>query len=131
LLQSRFPGVTVLRGDAYNVRRTLGMRLTAPVAGVVSSLPLLTKPVSQRLALIRDCFEVAAPDAPFIQFTYGVSSPIPLAELGSVVGEVSPVIWWNLPPARVWVYRDGGDISLDSTVEHRAKRRGWPRLHRC
>ena len=45
-----------------------------------------------------------APDAPFVQFTYAMVSPIPKRpERRSA--HASELIWQNLPPARVWVYR--------------------------
>ena len=42
--------------------------------------------------------------APFVQFTYAMVPPIPKA-LSSISAEASELIWRNLPPARVWVYR--------------------------
>lgn len=105
LLQKRFPGATVVRGDAYEVRETLAGSLTRPLAATVSSLPLLTKPVSQRVALLNQCFDMGVPGAPFIQFTYGVVPPIPREAIGTITTVGSPRVWFNLPPARVWIYR--------------------------
>jgi phosphatidylethanolamine/phosphatidyl-N-methylethanolamine N-methyltransferase len=45
-----------------------------------------------------------AQGAPFVQFTYAMLPPIP-KELSGVRAEASELIWMNLPPARVWVYR--------------------------
>jgi phosphatidylethanolamine/phosphatidyl-N-methylethanolamine N-methyltransferase len=45
-----------------------------------------------------------ATGAPFVQFTYAMLPPIP-KELAGVRAEASELIWMNLPPARVWVYR--------------------------
>jgi phosphatidylethanolamine/phosphatidyl-N-methylethanolamine N-methyltransferase len=42
--------------------------------------------------------------APFVQFTYGLLPPIP-KNLTSLAAEASNLIWLNIPPARVWVYR--------------------------
>jgi phosphatidylethanolamine/phosphatidyl-N-methylethanolamine N-methyltransferase len=70
----------------------------------VSSLPLLTKPLRTRLRLTADVMALIAPQAPFVQFTYGMLPPIPKT-LGGLTAEASNVIWMNLPPARVWVYR--------------------------
>ncbi|MGA0533118.1 class I SAM-dependent methyltransferase [Hansschlegelia sp. KR7-227] len=105
LLQRRFPGVTVVRGDAYAVRDTLAGRLDQPLTATVSSLPLLTKPVRQRARLLNDCFEMSRPGAPFIQFTYGLVPPIPREAIAPVTVAGSPRVWLNLPPARVWIYR--------------------------
>lgn len=104
LLSERFPGVHVVTGDAYDFTRTLANSFSSPACAVVSSLPLLTKPESTRLRLLGEAFGVMRPGAPFIQFTYGPASPMPL-KAGGFSAHVSPRVWWNLPPARVWVYR--------------------------
>jgi len=104
LLRSRYPEATVVQGDAYSLQRLLGSLLRQPVAAVVSGLPLFTKPLKTRLRLMQEAFALMAPQAPFVQFTYAVISPIPKA-LNGVTAEASERIWMNLPPARVWVYR--------------------------
>ena len=105
LLRKRFPGVQVVQADAYRLRESLAHVLDEPAAAVVSSLPLLTKPDEQRLALLADAFSLMAPDGSFVQFTYGMNSPIPRQAAPDYVADVSAPVWLNLPPARVWVYR--------------------------
>lgn len=104
-LERRFPGVTVVSGDAYAARATLEGRLDQKLTATVSSLPLLTKPVRQRVRLLDDCFDMSRPGAPFIQFTYGLVPPIPREAIGVTTAAGSPRVWLNLPPARVWIYR--------------------------
>jgi phosphatidylethanolamine/phosphatidyl-N-methylethanolamine N-methyltransferase len=104
LLRDRYPQAKVVQGDAYRLRDTLWNVLGVPASAVVSGLPLVTKPMSTRLKLIRDAFAALAPRAPFVQFTYSVAPPIPKS-LPGVSTEASERIWMNLPPARVWVYR--------------------------
>jgi phosphatidylethanolamine/phosphatidyl-N-methylethanolamine N-methyltransferase len=104
LLRDRYPQARVVHGDAYTLRDTLWNVLGTPASAVVSGLPLVTKPMSTRLKLIRDAFAALAPGAPFVQFTYSVAPPIPKS-LPGVSTEASERIWMNLPPARVWVYR--------------------------
>ena len=104
LLRSRYPAATVVQGDAYRLRRLLGTTMREPAAAVVSGLPLVTKPLRTRLRLISDALGLLAPGAPFIQFTYAMVPPIPKA-LAGIKAESSDLIWMNLPPARVWVYR--------------------------
>ncbi|MGV6873688.1 class I SAM-dependent methyltransferase [Pseudochelatococcus sp. B33] len=106
LLRQRFPGVTVIQGDAYGLGETLRGTIREPAAGVVSSLPLFTKPLPQRMGLLEDAFSLMHAGAPFVQFTYAVVSPLP-KEGGDYSAERSGRVWWNLPPARVWVYRRG------------------------
>ena len=104
LLRSRYPEATVIQGDAYGLRRLLGTLLRQPAAAVVSGLPLFTKPLKLRLRLLTDAFALLTPGGPFVQFTYALVSPIPRAVSG-VRAEASGRIWFNVPPARVWVYR--------------------------
>ncbi|HEY5305974.1 MAG TPA: methyltransferase [Pseudolabrys sp.] len=104
LLRSRYPAATVVQGDAYRLRRLLETFVREPAAAVVSGLPLITKPLRTRLRLIADAMGLLAPGAPFIQFTYAMVPPIPKA-LSGIKAEASQLIWRNLPPARVWVYR--------------------------
>jgi phosphatidylethanolamine/phosphatidyl-N-methylethanolamine N-methyltransferase len=104
LLRTRYPAATVVQGDAYRLRRLLGALVREPAAAVVSGLPLVTKPLRTRLRLISDAMSLLAPGAPFVQFTYAMVPPIPKA-LSGIKAEASELIWMNLPPARVWVYR--------------------------
>jgi phosphatidylethanolamine/phosphatidyl-N-methylethanolamine N-methyltransferase len=104
VLQLRYPDATIVQGDAYSIRRLLESLLVRPAAAVVSSLPLITKPIRMRVRLLRDAFDLMQPGAPFVQFTYSVASPVP-TRLKGLSAEASQRIWMNLPPARVWVYR--------------------------
>jgi len=104
ILQSRYPEATLVQGDAYSLRRLLETLLLQPAAAVVSGLPLVTKPIRQRLRLVRDALDLMMPGAPFVQFTYSVAAPLP-KRLGGFSVEASERIWMNIPPARVWVYR--------------------------
>ncbi len=104
LLRTRYPAATVVQGDAYRLRRLLETIVREPAAAMVSGLPLVTKPLRTRLRLISDAMSLLKPGAPFVQFTYAMVPPIPKA-LSHIKGEASELIWLNLPPARVWVYR--------------------------
>lgn len=109
LLERRFPRATIIQGDALNLSRTLANRIHAPVAAIVSSLPLLNLPDAQRLALLSDAFRLMGGKGRFVQFTYGLVSPMPKHAKGSApvafTAQASAPVWLNLPPARVWVYR--------------------------
>lgn len=104
LLRSRYPAATVVQGDAYRLRGLLETFVKEPAAAVVSGLPLVTKPLRTRLRLISDAMTLLAPGAPFVQFTYAMVPPIP-KNYAAVSAEASELIWMNIPPARVWVYR--------------------------
>lgn len=102
LLAKKFPKARIVQGDAYGFFES--EQAVEGAAAIVSSLPLFTKPEERRIALVEKALERAADHAPFIQFTYAVMSPLPLDE-ARVEAHVSPRVWLNVPPARVWVYR--------------------------
>lgn len=106
LLRDRFDGVTVVRGDAYDLGTSLDTSPGGhpPLAGMVSSLPLFSCPVAKRRALIMDALDRLAPGAPFIQFSYALVPPV-REEPGRFSVSQTGWIWNNMPPARVWVYR--------------------------
>lgn len=114
LLGERFPGVRIIQGDAYGLKATLEGKLGGKVGAVVSSLPLLNRPESDRLALLDQAFDLMSPEGLFIQFTYGLLiSPMPIRRHpngGVYTGKGSSPIWLNLPPARVWRYRRAGGL---------------------
>lgn len=109
LLARRYPRATVVEGDAYRLDQSLAPVLAEEAAAIVSSLPLLTKPEMQRLALLVDIFNLMRPDGVFVQFTYGLGSPVPRVDgnyqPARFIAKASPPVWLNLPPARVWTYR--------------------------
>ncbi|WP_036289191.1 class I SAM-dependent methyltransferase [Methylosinus sp. PW1] len=106
LLRQRFPGVEVVQGDAYSLKQTLAGKVEGPISTIVSSLPLLNQPESDRLRLLDQGFEMMAPGGIIIQFTYGLFSPMPLKRHpnGSAFTAVGSQVWANIPPARVWRY---------------------------
>ncbi|HMN52269.1 MAG: methyltransferase domain-containing protein [Xanthobacteraceae bacterium] len=104
LLFVRFPLVNVVQGDAFALEETLKGHAAPPFAAVVSSLPLLNFPHEQRKRLIESTMRMLRPGAPFIQFTYGANSPLPL-QSDLYETSASKRVWWNLPPAQVWTYR--------------------------
>ena len=136
LLAERFPRTRVLRGDAYALGETLSGRLTQPAAAVVSILPLLNEPAERRLALLEEAFELMGPDGVFVQFTYGLRSPMPREALaGRYVARTGAPILRNLPPASVWTYRrrgpaTSGEPKIMKLLDH-AERLGARINERC
>ncbi len=107
LLRQRFPRVHFVHGDAYHMRHAISGvvgRSDRPLAAVVSSLPLFTRPLPERQRLLDECFEMLQPGAPFIQFSYALVPPVPHAA-GRFEIERTGWVMRNLPPARVWIYR--------------------------
>jgi len=99
----RFPRVDVVTGDAFDLDRTLGDRLQGKLGAVVSSLPLVNFPEAKRLSILAQAFSRLVPGAPFVQFSYRLRAPV-IPPPGIMLRRAA-VIWLNVPPARVWVYR--------------------------
>ena len=126
MLAQRFGLDEIIQGDAYDLPHTLQRFAGQPIAAIVSSLPLLNQPPHRREKLIDDAFALMGADGRFVQFTYGLLSPIPrefCARRYSAHG--SAPIWRNLPPARVWTYR------LDSDSARSEAARPKPRSERA
>jgi phosphatidylethanolamine/phosphatidyl-N-methylethanolamine N-methyltransferase len=102
-IAARFHDVHVVQGDAFDLKRSLGARLTEPFAAIISGIPLLNFPVPRRLAYMEMLARQLAPGAPLIQFSYGMHAPVAPPAGHSV--HCAARVWANLPPARVWVYK--------------------------
>jgi phosphatidylethanolamine/phosphatidyl-N-methylethanolamine N-methyltransferase len=100
-LKARFPAMRVIQGDAFDLDKTLGP--PEPYAAIVSGLPLLNFPMEMRHRLLGGVAARLKPGAPFIQFSYGLHAPVTPPD-GHIVSQAA-FAWANIPPARVWVYR--------------------------
>jgi phosphatidylethanolamine/phosphatidyl-N-methylethanolamine N-methyltransferase len=104
LLKKRYPAARVLSGDAYAAPRMLRELGIGPIAAVVSGLPLLTQKPVKRQRLLLGLLRLGVPGSAFVQFTYFYRSPIPVGTR-IIESDASPIVWWNLWPARVFTYR--------------------------
>lgn len=105
LIRDKFPNIDVINGDGFNVQETLSKHFEDQprFAAVVSSLPLLNSPKDKRQALLAEILELLDGN-PFIQFSYGLRGPVAASRDVSV--EKTSWIARNIPPARVFVYRE-------------------------
>lgn len=103
LIRNRFEGANVVHGDAFAFRKELEAKNLPPFAAILSGLPLLNFPLEQRTGLLADIMATLKAGSPFIQFSYGLKSPVPAMPGVSV--RHAAFVWKNLPPAHVWVYR--------------------------
>lgn len=107
LLKARFPRAEIIQGDAYDLPRALAAFKGQPIAAIVSSLPLLNQPPARRVKLIGDAFALMGSQGAFVQFTYGLASPVPHDASRYSAVRSRPILL-NLPPAFVWTYRLAG-----------------------
>ncbi len=108
MLRGRFPNVRVVEGDAGELDQLVREHTGGPQVGaVISSLPLRSFPADLEERVTRKIFEVLRPGGCWVQFTYHFhkhringSKPFDLHS--------TSMIWLNVPPARVLVYRKRG-----------------------
>ncbi len=106
-LRRRFSGPRIVEGDALHLPRLLAEQGLAPVAAVVSSLPLLILPTEIVNGIVTGIFEVLPRGGAMVQFTYGPKPPMPYAlrERLHLQAARGRRIWRNVPPAVVWTFR--------------------------
>lgn len=103
MLEGRFPRARVLSMDAAQLARHEIFQ-GAPVAAVVSGLPLLSMPPQTVADIVSGAFSYVRPGGAFYQFTYGPRCPVPrsiLDRLGLQAAHAGRALW-NLPPAAVY-----------------------------
>lgn len=106
LLRQRFPDCNILQGDAYAIKDTLAGYGVSEASSFVSSLPLFTRPLADRVSLINAALALMPKGGEFIQFSYALVPPVKLEDIPIPCElNVSPWIMLNLPPARVWRYK--------------------------
>jgi phosphatidylethanolamine/phosphatidyl-N-methylethanolamine N-methyltransferase len=99
-LRERFPQARIVCGDALELEHILpGMKF----GGVFSSLPLKVFSDQEVEQLSAAIHRVLLPDAHWIQYSYQILNGH--APAGSFFAVDHQMVWHNLPPAKVSVYR--------------------------
>lgn len=107
MLARRFPGVTVIDGDAFELQSLIGrMGSPLPVRAVVSGLPLVPMRAAAQAHLLGQAMALTGGSGPFVQFSYGLTSPVkkPVEQALELVPRCVAQVWRNVPPAKVWSY---------------------------
>ena len=110
ILRAHFPRLRVICGDARGLRRLLAPLGITEAAAVVSSLPLVSMPRMTMNRILAESFALLGEGRPFVQFTYGLTSPIARERKG-LTGRIAARVWANLPPASVWRYERRRDAA--------------------
>ena len=97
-LRARFPGVTVLQGDAIRLAHLVPR--DRAVDAIVSSLPLRSLPPRDVATIVAQWWALLATGGTVVQFTYALSRRRRLS-LPGFSERASEIVWGNLPPARV------------------------------
>ena len=78
-LRRHFDGPRIVEGDAARLPALLADHGLAPIAAVVSSLPLLSLPSDVVNGIVGGVFDALPRGGALVQFTYGPKPPIPRA----------------------------------------------------
>jgi len=105
-LRHRFPGVTVLQGDAQELPRLLKEQGHDKVPRILSGLPLRSMPEPVRAGISRAMATSLADDGALVQFSYFLAPPLAEAEVKACGLEArrARTVVANIPPAFVWRY---------------------------
>ncbi len=97
-LRARFPGITILQGDAAELGELLPRG--SCIDAIVSSLPLRSLPAREAAAIVAQWSALVRDGSIVVQFTYDLRSTEHLS-LPGFLQHASDIVWANLPPARV------------------------------
>jgi phosphatidylethanolamine/phosphatidyl-N-methylethanolamine N-methyltransferase len=104
LLEKRFPGLIVIKGDALKLDEALGRFADRKFSAVLSGVPLLNLPKAKRLPYIESTLDRLLPGRNVTQLSYSFltpQEPVP----GRLTVDKSKWITPNFPPGRIWIYR--------------------------
>lgn len=106
-LRDRFPGICVLTGDAFALDNIARNQLpgTGMLDAVISSLPLRNFSADTVHNFCRTISAVLRPGGIMVQYSYHIHHAR-IHGLEAMQRERSRIVWRNLPPARVYLYRN-------------------------
>jgi phosphatidylethanolamine/phosphatidyl-N-methylethanolamine N-methyltransferase len=105
-LRHKFPGVTVLQGDAQELPRLLNEQGHGKVPRILSGLPLRSMPEPVRTGISRAMARSLADGGTLVQFSYFLAPPLAEAEVKAcgLTARRARTVMANIPPAFVWRY---------------------------
>lgn len=109
-LRRRYSGVNFIHGNAFDMTRLVAELGIERFDTIISSLPLMTMPVSNRVRLVEAALDLLAPERPMVQFSYMPRPPAPARKGRYTVSHLATVIR-NLPPARIWAYQRAAETN--------------------
>ncbi len=106
-LRRRFGDLLVVQGDAAELTLILDNYGIGRVDAVISSLPLRLMARAAQRRIVAECFDALNEGGLFIQYTYGLTPPVPgeVTKGLDLEGHAATRVWQNLPPAIVWRYK--------------------------
>lgn len=107
LLRKSYPGVTVVEGDAFDLKQVLPDSVIGKVGTVICGMPISILPLQQQRDLITLILSLMPTGRSFLQYTYRIMSPLPARKVGLNAKRLAFTLQ-NIPPASVWAYEANG-----------------------
>ena len=102
-LETQFPGIHVVHGDAFDLEATLAGLDTPLFDCVISGIPLLSFGPDRSNKLLEGSLDRVPAGRPMVQITYSGKAPLEPRDT-RIQARRSARIMRNLPPASVWLY---------------------------
>jgi phosphatidylethanolamine/phosphatidyl-N-methylethanolamine N-methyltransferase len=99
-----YAGVNFIRGDAFDLKNSLGSFADQTFDCVISAVPMLSFPMEARIRLLEDLLSRIPEGRPVVQITYGPVSPV-IAKPDRYHIQHFDFVVRNIPPAQLWIYR--------------------------
>ena len=107
-LLDAYPDINLIHGDAFDLNAALAPTGISRFDTIISALPLLNFPQTERIELMESLLDRLPPGRPVVQFSYGLLPPV-RSGVGSFRVQHHDWIVRNVPPARVWLYQRPAD----------------------
>lgn len=102
-LRRACPGVTVIEGDALNIRQILAPSVIGRVGTVICGIPASLLPLEEERKLAAAIFSLMPRGRRFLAYSFRLASPLPAEKIG-LAGKRLAFTFRNFPPASVWGY---------------------------
>jgi len=102
-LRGTYPDITVIEGDALDIKQVLPQSVIGRVGTVICGIPASLLPIEQKRELVALIFSLMPAGHRFLAYSYRLASPLPEEEVG-LVGRRLAFTLWNFLPASVWGY---------------------------
>lgn len=102
-LHRAYPDITVIEGDALDIKQILAPSVIGRVGTVICGIPVSLLPLEQERDLAAAVFSLMPAGRRFLAYSYRLASPLPEEKIG-LVGKRLAFTLRNFPPASVWGY---------------------------
>lgn len=102
LLRAQFPRARIVEGDAFGFADVLGQEARG-LRSIISGLPVIGQDCELRRRFLKSAMRALRPGKPFVQFSYSNRAPFPCSD--GVVVKRAAIVWQNIFPMHIWVYR--------------------------